>query len=95
MIFYIQKENNLPGFVKEDRNHLNLFSLPNIIDDDCPLTKLKCRRLVKKSIYKKYEEGLKQKIKDYSKLKDGPMMLENFEEQKYMTDMSCSFMMPE
>ena len=77
-IFCIQKENNLPGFVKECRKLLDLFSLPNIIEDDCPFSKLQWKRLIKEAIYKKYEESLKFKVKDYSKLKDGPMMLEKF-----------------
>ena len=38
-IFCIQKEHNLPDFVKEDRSPLIFFSLPNIIDENIAFTK--------------------------------------------------------
>ena len=59
-IFSIQKDFNLPGFVKEGREMIKMFSLPNIIDGDLTLTKLQWKRLVKCAIYNNYENQLKE-----------------------------------
>jgi hypothetical protein len=77
-IFVIQKDFNLPGFVKEGRQMIKMFSLPNIIDDDLTLTKLQWKRMVKRAVYANYENCLKTQIAGYSKLKDGPMATESF-----------------
>ena len=49
-IFTIQKENNLPGFVSEGRHLIDMFSLPNIIDDNTEFTKYQWKRLVKSAV---------------------------------------------
>jgi hypothetical protein len=87
-IFEIQKEHNLPGLVKEGKELLQYFCLPNIIDEICPFTKQQWKQEAKKAVHSKYEENLKMKISGYSKLKDGPMMSENFEERSYLSDMT-------
>ena len=50
-IFAIQKEFNLPGFVKEARDLLLMFSLPNIIDEKDKTSKLQWKKMVTKAIY--------------------------------------------
>ena len=87
-IFQIQREHNLPGLVKEGKELLQYFCLPNIIDESCPFTKQQWKQKAKKAVYSKFEENLKVKISGYSKLKDGPMMSERFEEKSYLSEMS-------
>ena len=87
-IFITQKNYNLPGFVNEGRNLLRQFSLPNIIDDTITFTKYQWKRRVKAAIYTDYEKILKMKISEYSKLKNGPMKSEKFQEKKYISEMS-------
>ena len=45
---------------------------------------------MKKSINAKYEQILKEEISNKSKLKNGPMVKDYFEEKPYLTDMSMS-----
>ena len=82
-IFAIQKEFNLPGFVKEARDLLEMFSLPNIIDEKDKTSKLQWKKMVTKAIYLNYENELKSQITSYSKLKDGPMASETFQQRGY------------
>ena len=89
-IFNIQKEFNLPGFVNEARQLISIFSLPNIIDEKLKISQIKWKKMVKKSVYLKYESKLKENIMGYSKLKDGPMANEKFGEQPYIKDMSMN-----
>ena len=87
-VFQIQREHSLPGLVHEGRELCELFCLPNIIDDKISLTKQQWKQKVNKAVNSKYDEILKTKISDYSKLKNGPMMDEKFEEKPYLTEMS-------
>ena len=87
-IFHIQREHNLPGLVKEGKELLQYFCLPNIIDESCPFTKQQWKQKAKKAVYSKYEENLKIKISGYSKLKDGPMISEKFAEKSYLSEMT-------
>ena len=89
-IFSLQKNHNLPGFVKEGRQLIEKFSLPNIIDDDLNLTKFQWKRMVKCAVNKTFESLLKNQISQSSKLKDGPMATEKFEEKGYLTEMSMN-----
>ena len=89
-VFQIQKNYNLPGLALEGRELLEFFCLPNIIDEDCPFSKLQWKQNVKKAINTKYESSLKVTIMDYSKLKNGPMKSETFEEKLYLTEMSMT-----
>ena len=61
-IFDIQKEFNLPGFVQEARKLLNMFSLPNIIDDKAKISKIQWKKMVNKAIISNYESKLQQNI---------------------------------
>ena len=89
-IFETQKDYNLPGFVQEGRSLFRKFSLPNIIDDDITFSKCQWKRLVKSSVYDNYEDYLKKKISASSKLKNGPMATETFEEKEYITNMTLN-----
>ena len=46
--------------------------------------------MVKKAVTSKFEELIKGKIKKMTKLKDGPMNLENFELKTYLSEMSLT-----
>ena len=87
-IFTLQREFNLPGFVQEGRQLIQKFALPNIIDEEHMLTKLQWQRLVKHEIHEVYEIDLKSNILGSSKLKDGPLIAEKFEEKKYLSEMA-------
>ena len=86
-IFSTQKKFSLPGFVNEGRNLLNLFNLPNIVDNDIAVSKLQWKNLVRTAIQSKFEEDLQSRIKKSSKLKHGPMCGENFEVRDYIRKM--------
>ena len=87
-IFTLQREFNLPGFVNEGRQLIQKFALPNIIDEEHTLTKLQWQQLVKHAIHEAYETDLKSDILGSSKLKDGPLIAEKFEEKRYLSEMS-------
>ena len=87
-IFTLQREFNLPGFVQEGRQLIQKFALPNIIDEEHTLTKLQWQQLVKHAIHEAYETDLKSDILGSSKLKDGPLIAEKFEEKRYLSEMS-------
>ena len=87
-IFILQKNHNIPGFVKEGRQLLEKFSLPNIIDQNLKISKLQWKKMVRKAVNENYGNLLKSQISGYSKLKEGPMVSENFEEKSYLTEMS-------
>ena len=87
-IFVLQKNSNLPGFAKEGRQLLKKFSLPNIIDQKQKISKLQWKQMVRKAVHKHYGNHLKTQISKYSKLRDGPMASEDFEEKPYISEMS-------
>ena len=60
--------------VKEGRQLIKQFSLPNIIDEEQKLSKLQWQRLVKRTIYEAYGNYLTCVIASSSKLRDGPMV---------------------
>ena len=81
-MFLIQKSMNFPGFIPEMRILLNKYKLPDIIDGKL-IQKSKWKTTVKTAIRATYEGELKQKMTT-SKLKDGPMVTENFEKKDYL-----------
>ena len=87
-IFTLQREFNLPRFVKEGQQLIQKFALPNIIDEEHMLRKLQWQQLVKHEIHEVYEIDLKSNILGSSKLKDGPLIAEKFEEKKYLSKMA-------
>ena len=61
------------------RNLINRYKLPDITDGK-QISKLKLKTTVKAAIKTTYERELKDKMKT-SKLKDGPLVGENFENE--------------
>ena len=66
------------------------FSLPNIIDTKCTYSQLQWKLRVKAAINTKYEEILNYNISKSSKLREGPLKSEVFEEQSYLRVMSMA-----
>ena len=89
-IFNIQKSLNFPGFICEMRTLISRYILPNIIDENVEISKSKWKSMVKRAIRTNYEKEVKIKIRNYSKLKDGPMNSEQFGRQKYLSTMNLS-----
>jgi hypothetical protein len=83
----LELECNLLGFVQEGRQLIQKFALPNIIDEEHTLTKLQWQGLVKHAIHEAYDIDQKNDILGSSKLKDGPLTTEKFEEKKYLSEM--------
>lgn len=84
-IFHIQKSMNFPGFIPEMRNLIDRYKLPDNIDGK-QITKTKWKATVKADIKTTYEKELKEKMTT-SKLKDGPMVGENFGKKDYILSM--------
>ena len=76
---------NFPGFVSEMRNLIDRYKLPDIIDGK-QISKLKWKTTVKAAIKTTYERELKEKMTT-SKLKDGPLVGENFKKKDYILSM--------
>ena len=83
-IFNAQKEMSIPGFLSEGRELLVYFDLPNLVDKKLNLSKTQWRNKVNNAIKVKYEMELKSIIANSTKLKDGPMKDERFEETQYI-----------
>ena len=54
-IFNVQKDMNFPGFIPEVKSLLELYELPNILEDNCVLKKQKWAAMVKMAVEKKFE----------------------------------------
>ena len=66
---------------------MKFYQLPNIIDEQLHFSKLVWKKMVKKAIQNKYNEELKSVMSSYSKLKNSPLIKENFETQSYVVNM--------
>ena len=55
-----------------------------LIDENLQFSKEKWQNLFRKAIGIKTEKELKQKFRNYSKLKDGPFNSETFGQQEYL-----------
>ena len=88
-IFSVQNEMNWPGLVTECKELIENLNLPNITQQDVrdQWSKQRWKAITKKTIKAKCESELKDEMKDYSKLRDGPMMHEKFEMQDYVKQM--------
>ena len=87
-MFLIQKSMNFPGFIPEMRNLIDRYKLPDIIDGN-QIAKSKWKTTVKTAIKTTYGRELKDKMTT-SKLKDGPMVGEEFEKRDYIMSMQLS-----
>ena len=86
-ILVLQINHGFPGLATECRELLNLYKLPNIIDEKINLSKLQWKSLVRKSIKNYSEEAIKKSFKDYSKLKNKGLENENLEVKNYVKEM--------
>ena len=88
-ILQVQDCRKLPGLVQESKNLITQLNLPDIFEKQVftGLSKLSWKRLVNSAIRKVEESRLKEIILVKSKLKDGPMATENFEQKEYLTTM--------
>ena len=88
-IYKLQVKYNFPGLATEARELINLYKLPNIIDDtSLKFTKKKWKILVNNAIRKRSEENLKHQFLKYSKLKAEEFQNEDFCMKKYVNEMS-------
>ena len=87
--FYeLQVKLNFPGLVVECRRLLNLYGLPNIIDEKVNFSKECWKKLVKKAVMAKSEETIKKEMIEYSKLRQIGTSSENLELKDYIKRMS-------
>ena len=86
-VYETQKLYNFPGFIPEAKSLLKFYDLPNIIDEKHELSKFVWKKRVREAIKIKYEEELKSRMSNYSKLKGSPLMNENWETRSYIQDM--------
>ena len=75
--------------MQESKNLITQLNLPDIFEKQVftGLSKLSWKRLVNSAIRNVEESRLKEIILVKSKLKDGPMATENFEQKEYLTTM--------
>ena len=82
---------DFPGLVKNARDLLSLYNLPNINDnEDLIFSKTKWKALVTKNVHKVSEENIKREFLTYSKLKDPSFQEENLEMKDYVKEMKIS-----
>ena len=68
-IFNVQKDMNFPGFIPEVKSLLELYELPNILEDNCAMKKQKWAAMVKVAVKNKFENVLNKTMNEkYSKL---------------------------
>ena len=89
-IYTIQKSLNFPGFICEARALISRYKLPDIIDGKFEITKTKWKSMVKRAIRVNYEIESKTKMRNFSKLKDGPMLNEKFCRKEYLMKMNLT-----
>ena len=89
-IFAAQRKYNFPGLVSTCSEKMEELGLPNIMDDDIlsDWNKSRWKRMVKRRIMEKCEDDLKESMKAYSKLRDGPMPNEEFKMKNYIKEMT-------
>ena len=91
-ILVVQVNNHLPGLVQECKNLIKSLNLPNLFDKEVrsAYSKLIWKNKVNTAI-KEYEESkLKSSFSSKSKLKEGPMMGESFDQKEYISDLTLT-----
>ena len=90
-IFNVQKDMNFPEFIPEVKSLLELYELPNILEDNCVLKKQKWAAMVKMAVEKKFENELKKTMNEkYSKLRNSKLMSEEFTIKDYIKTMNLT-----
>ena len=88
-IFNIQKSLDFPGFIREARDLLTRYKLPNIIDEEIVISCTKWKATVKRAVKDTWETELKASM-NTSKLKDGPLVGESFGLKEYIGNLQMS-----
>ena len=86
-IFNKQKEKNMVGPLRELVEIMNMLKLPNIVEKKEILSNKQWKSRVKQVIWKKNENELKSRLKEYSKLKGEDILEEDFEKKDYIKSM--------
>ena len=86
-ILHLQITYGFPGLVTECRTLIQMYQLPNIIDEDIKLSKCQWKILVRKAIHKFSEETLKKNFKGYSKLRNKQFEDEDLKVKDYVKTM--------
>ena len=87
-IYMTQKKFKFPGLTSECMKMIHELGIPNITEDNIRqhISKLKWKKIVKDAVKKACEVELKREIKDLKKLKNGPMIEENFSTKSYLKE---------
>ena len=87
--FYtLQVQLNLPGLIKECRDLIKVYNLPDIIDSNENCSKETWNNIVKKRVRAKSESDIKKEFSKYSKLKHLNMESESLVLKDYISEMS-------
>ena len=86
-ILVLQIKYGFPGLVTECRELLQVYKLPNIIDENLNLSKFQWKSLVRKAIKIKSEETIKKTFQSFSKLRNKDFENKSLEIKDYVTNM--------
>ena len=64
-----------------------MYKLPDILEEDKPLSKIQWKMLVRKAVHKKSEENLRQVFTQYSKLRNKGLENEELDIKSYVKNM--------
>ena len=86
----VQFEKHLPGLVPECKELIKSLNLPNLFDTEVrkKLPKFAWKKIVNSKILDFEETNLKKIIEQKSKLRNGPIIEENFERKDYLSKMN-------
>ena len=86
--YHIQAKLNFPGLIKECKNLINLYRLPDIIDGQQNYSRESWNNLVKKAVRVRSEINIKKEFATSTKLKKLNVTSENLKIHEYVTNMS-------
>ena len=87
-IFVVQKEQKLPGLVRECLEWIDVLNLPNVLKER--FSKTQWKKKVKEAIKKYNEADLREKMKKSSKLRNSEMIKESCELKPYLTNLTVN-----
>ena len=87
--FYnIQAKYEFPGLIKECKELIRIYQLPNLIDSNYAVSKECWKKLVKNAVKEKSKEKLKKEASSYSKLKKVADEIEELKMKDYVKSMT-------
>jgi hypothetical protein len=86
-IYEIQAKYDLPGLVKECRQLMRLYDLPDVIDGNVKTTKVGWKNMVRKAIKRRSQKNLQEEVRKYSKLR-GKYETEDLLIKSYIKEMN-------